>query len=796
MKLFPADALNKIELNKVRALAQNYALSALAKQKIDKEGLETNFEEVLKSLGRTREVKKIFDDGLNFPLSNYRDIREILEILDTDNAVLLPEQVIEIYRNNAAVHIFLGFFEDKQPDAFSHLKALSSGMTKMTEINQSIEKVMDETGAILDSASTKLSAIRSEMRAKESELDRFFSKVLKKYKRMGMLADNAESIKYGRRVLSLPAENKRKIDGIIHAESSSGKTIFMEPAEVTLLNNQLSELRIDEKNEIYRILRELTAEIAPYQQEIFTNLGILVRLDVIQAKARLARQMDAILPEIEDQAAFNVIHARHPLLLIKNNELGIETVPFDLYLNNMNRFILLSGPNAGGKTVCLKTIGLMQSMLQSGYLVPVQDGSSFGIFHSVFIELGDQQSIENELSTYSSRLHSMKYMLEKAHSRSLILIDEFGSGTDPKIGGAIAEAILEEMLTKKCIGLITTHYDNLKKFAFKKKGIVNASMLFDMKNINPTYHLRIGKPGSSYALEIAHRIGIRQNIINRAKKIAGKKHIEVEDLLNTIEQERIKSQQLKEELDKKTTKLDRLINQYEQLFKEFEVKRKKLRMESKQIEAQKAAAKKIAVEKYLKELRSEEKSNAEVEKLAIKMRKTADEKSKELSEITEQYKEKAHAKSNAKKTFKQGDHVKLKTGSSAGEIVSMKNDYTATVQMGLIKVDVPLHDLVHVREPLEVRKKKSVQLQTDGPGGHFSTKLDIRGFKMKEAEDLLDKFFDKAVLTGSNQLKILHGKGSGVLKRVVWQKAKDYNAENIKHESKELGGEGVSIVKL
>jgi len=796
MKLFPADALDKIELNKVRALAQNFALSSMAKEKIEVEKLARNHEKVVDSLRRTQEVKKIFDDGLNFPLNNYRDIRDVLEVLDAENAVLMPEQIIELYRNNAAVHLFLDFFEDKQPDTFPRLRVLSRRMSEMNGLNKSIEQVMDETGEILDHASPKLRAIRSEMRAKASELDRFFSKLLKKYKRMGLLAENAESIKYGRRVLSLPAENKRKIDGIIHAESSSGKTIFMEPAEVTLVNNQLSELRIEEKNEIYRILRELTAEIVPYQQELYDNLDILVRLDILQAKARLARQMDAILPKIEDKAAFKAIQARHPLLLIKNKALGIDTIPFDLYLNEQNRFILLSGPNAGGKTVCLKTIGLMQSMLQSGYLVPAEDGSTFGLFHSVFIELGDQQSIENELSTYSSRLQSMKQMLQNANSRSLILIDEFGSGTDPKIGGAIAEAILEEMLTKKSIGLITTHYDNLKKFAFKKQGIVNASMLFDMENISPTYHLRIGKPGSSYALEIASRMGIQQNILNRAKKLAGKKHVEVEDLLNTIEQERIKSQQLKEKLDEKTNKLDRLIQQYEQLFKDFEVKRKKLRMESKQIEAQKAAAKKIAVEKYLKELRSEEKSSQKVEKMAIKMRKNAEQKSQELSEITEEYKEKAHAEATQKKSFQIGDYVKLKTGSSAGEIVDLKNEYTATVQMGLIKVDVPMHDLVHVRAPIEVRKKKSIQLQTDGPGGHFSTKLDIRGFKMKEAEELLEKFFDKAVLTGSNRLRILHGKGSGVLKRVVWEKARDYNAEDIKHESKELGGEGVSIVKL
>lgn len=796
MMFFPEDAIEKIELNKIRRLAMSYCLGNLAKDAIDQEAFIHDYKSIIWQLNGVNETVYLLKAGKVHPIAPYDDIAPFIDQIENENEFLIPEQLVELQKNIQVSSEIESFFREETQKAYIQLKETSKNITPLHDLMDKIDQVIDDHGEIKSSASVKLGAIRSSIRSKQGELDKLFSKILKKYKKSGLLADNAESIKYGRRVLCLPVENKRKIDGIIHAESSSGKTIFMEPKEITLLNNQISELRIDEKNEIYRILRELTSEILPFADDLLENQKWIIQFDLWYAKSKLAIEMDAIYPEIEDKPAFNYFKARHPYLYIQNKKQGRDTIPFDLYLNHKNRMILLSGPNAGGKTVCLKTVGLMQGMLQSGYLIPVSEGSTAGVFKNIFVELGDQQSIENELSTYSSRLLSMKRIMDVASDRSLILIDEFGSGTDPRIGGAIAEAMLEALLESKAIALITTHYDNLKKFAFKRKGIINASMLFDMKNISPTYELRIGKPGSSYGLEIAQRMGLPEKLIHRARNLIGKKQVKVEDLLNDIEQEKIRSAELKAQLDEKNIKLDRLIRQFEQLQREFDVKRKKLKLEAREIEAQRAAVKELAIEKYMKELKEKKLNKDQGKKLALEIKKKSKESKERLDEVTHEYMSKLRSQEGNKKALEIGDHVRMRTGSTSGEIVDFKNEQTAIMKMGMLTVDVPIRDLVPINEPLEVRKIKSVELDSSSSTINFQSKLDIRGFKMREAERIVEEFFDKALLTGATSLRILHGKGSGVLKRVVWSQAKQYKAQSIQHAVDEKGGEGVSIIHL
>ena len=602
----PKDLKEKLEFNKVLELLQRECVGELGVEAVNLIEPEIELEKIYRLLKEVDEFKATFKEKIYIPVSVYFDILEDAKLLAIDGYVLSEESLQRIAKNLWAYKKINNFFKGDRIERYPFLFDLVRDIPFEDYLITDIEKVIDEEGKIRPDASPNLLVIRRSINNKNKELEKVFRVVINKYRNQGWLSDNVESFRNGRRVLSVPSENKRKIRGIIHDESTTGKTAYIEPEEVIEINNDIFDLETEERKEIYRILKALSEKLRPFTNIFKIYQQVLVKFDVIQAKARLAKIMDAHLPVLLPKPHFKIIKGRHPLLYVKNKNLDKRTVPFDLEFKNQNRILLLSGPNAGGKSITLKSVGLIQLMLQSGMLVPVDENSEIGLFNKIFTDIGDQQSIEDDLSTYSSRLQNMHSFLQHADEYTLVLIDEFGSGTDPNIGGSIAEAILRELNHKQVLGVITTHYSNLKIFAFKTAGIVNGSMHFDKDTLSPTYELYVGRPGSSYAFEIAQKSGLDAHIIDYAKHKTGKDEKAVDQLLIDLQREKQEYEELLLTLKDKEDKLDKLVKSYEFMFRELEGKRKKLKLEIKEQEwIQKTADNKL-LENLIREIKEKQ----------------------------------------------------------------------------------------------------------------------------------------------------------------------------------------------
>jgi len=586
-------------------------------------------------------------------------------------------------------------------------------------------------------------------------------------------------------------ENKRKIKGIIHDESQTGKTVFIEPDAIIPFNNDLFDLFAERKREIYKIIKQLCAALRPYANDFHEAFELQIQYDTIQAKTNFGRSYSGSIPKIVNHPMFSYKAAYHPLLLLKNKREEKDTVPFDLVLNGKNRVLMISGPNAGGKSILMKAVGLIQLMFQSGILLPVDSDTEMGIYSKICVDIGDQQSIEDDLSTYSSRLKNMKDFSEVLDDQSLLLIDEFGSGTDPQIGGAIAEALLRNFMRTGCYGVITSHYSNLKMFAYKTRGIVNGAMIFDQKELQSTYEMKIGKPGSSFAFEIASKTGLDKKVLEYAKSKTGKDNVQVEHLLTDLQREKKHLEEKVENLEKNQRDLQRLIKNYENLHGELEYKRKKLKMEQK---AQKLADKNQEnkrLEKIIREIKEEK----NLEKAKRLSREIKSEKKNLGGDIDRLKKDVYYHTDIDINQFKEGSFVKLKTGSEIGRILQIKKK-KAEVSIGVMRMFVSLSELVPAKEPIETNRRKSVISQFTSNHHDVDSKLDIRGFTKGEASKIIEDFLDKFLLSNNYEVKIIHGVGNGVLKKVVWSKAKEYkDFSNVFHPEEESGGEGVTIIQ-
>ncbi len=794
MLLLPRDLFEKLEFDKVLELLEKECLGELGREAARAIQPVTRLGSIEKRLEEASEFKRTFEQNDRFPIAVYSDISEELKMLEVEGYVLPEEGLRSINIQLRNIRDIFHFFYTSRRETYPTLYGIIRKVTFEEGLIESIEKVIDEEGNIRADASPELLKIRKQILARQKELDRQFRIIINEYRAKGWLTDNVESFRNGRRVLSVPSEHKRKIRGIIHDESTTGKTAFIEPEAIIEINNDIFDLETEERREIYRILKELSAQLRPYVPQMREYQDILVRYDLIQAKARLAMQMDAYQPRLADKPHFGIIKGRHPLLYLKNKKLGRTTVPFDLQLYGGNRILMLSGPNAGGKSITLKSVGLIQLMLQSGLLIPVMDGSEMGIFQHIFADIGDQQSIEDDLSTYSSRLENMRNFLEKADRGTLVLIDEFGSGTDPKIGGAIAEAILKELNEKKVSGVITTHYSNLKIFAFKAKGIVNGSMFFDKETLSPTYELQVGRPGSSYAFEIAQKSGLSKKVLDYAKHRTGKNEKAVDQLLVDLQQEKqdleAQLRQLKEQQDT----LDKLIKNYEQLHRELEFRRKKIKLEAKEQALQQVARDNKEFERVIREIK--EKQNLEkAREIAIQVKEERQKLAEEITGLREAiYYEPPKSKA-AEVEIKVGDYVKLRTGGATGQVESISRN-KAVVQIGEMRMSIQLRDLQPARAPLDVQASKGIQADMDALGG-FQSKIDIRGMRYDEALKVVEDFMDQALLSNAAHLRIVHGKGNGVLRNAVRKKLREYNINmEITHPEPELGGDGVTLVEI
>ncbi len=796
MNFEPKDVFRKLEFDKVLDLLEKEALTPMASQVLRDIAPVTDFQEIDRSLREAREYKLILEKNDRFPLESFPDIRTELKMLEKEGYTLQAESFQGILRILLLIRDVLKFFAaGPKKEIYPKLYDIARPLTYNEGLVKSITAVFDEKGELRPDASPELMRIRRETQQKIRELDGRFRQIIQEYRAKGWLSDTPESFRNHRRVLSVPAEHKRKIRGIIHDESDTGRTAFIEPEGVIEINNDLFDLEQEERREIFRILRDLSDTIRPYSALISSYLETLIRFDVIHAKARLAMAMRAGMPVLHEKPLIGIKKGYHPLLYLKNKPLGRKTVPSELKLNSENHILILSGPNAGGKSVAMKSVGLLQLMVQSGLLVPVNELSEFGIFKQIFADIGDQQSLDDDLSTYSSRLQNARVFLQKATPHTLVLIDEMGSGTDPKPGGAIAEAILRQLHRKGVFAVITTHYSNLKVFAFRNPGILNGNMHFDKDTLSPTYELKVGRPGSSYAFEIAEKSGLSKDIIGYARNRTGPETA-VDDILIELQREKQELEEKLKSVSEREQSLERLIKTYDGMHQDMEVKRKRLKLEQKEFELRQSANTSREVDKLIRQLK-EEKNLERAQAISSNLRMERSEKARQVDEVNAEVVqlEERNAPSASGKPMAAGDFVRLRAGGATGRIDEVKGQ-KATILMGGIRVTANLRDLTPAVEPIkQVSHVTATDLQHTAT---FDSKIDLRGMSKEEAMQVLEKFVDSALMSNATSLRILHGKGDGILRKVVRQKLREYggNISNIYHPEQDGGGDGVTIVEL
>ncbi len=696
MKFFPESALVQLEYEKVKTLLALHCRTEYAKEKADNLRIHTKKEFIITELQQTNEFKLIRQSGQHFPNDITHNLHKELKLLGIPGAVLSGEQFLLIRRLTDNANNIFRWFDNERRTAYPAMAKVTSDAYYEKLVIEMIDEILDETGQVKDSASEELANIRMSLYRKRNELRRVFEKIVGKLNKQGYLADIEESFMNGRRVLAVFAEQKRMIKGILHGESDSRRTSFIEPEETTELNNTIFSLENDERKEVYRILRKLTQDLSVYSSLLKTYHAISGEYDFIQAKAKFAMEYNGNYPVVMDKAHIKLIQAYHPLLYLYNKTNSKPTIPVDINLNEKQRILVISGPNAGGKTVTLKTVGLLQLMMQSGLLVPVHPDSEMGIFKQIMIHIGDTQSLEFELSTYSSHLKNMKHFMENANGKTLFFIDELGSGSDPNLGGAFAEVIMEELALKHSFGIVTTHYLNLKVMANKVPGIINGAMQFDEKNLLPLYKLIVGKPGSSYTFSIAERIGLEKRLIDKARKLVDDDHFTLDKLLNRTEQDL-------QHIDQEKASLQKLVKENERLKKEMQqvMDKERHRQEVERLKEQnKISEERLA---YVKDMERRLKA------MVIEWRK-ADDKDKVVKMIHAllfKQREKLTSEKQQKKLdekfveiggdIKVGDKVKMKKNRNTGIVKEIKGK-KALLQVGIMPMTVDLKDLVVVKD--------------------------------------------------------------------------------------------------
>ncbi|MDC0230907.1 Smr/MutS family protein [Aureispira] len=797
MEITPKDIYQTLEFDKILIITAKYCFGELAKKYFNSFKHSTNPLQIEQWLSEVFEYTQTYENNHNIPISAYNQITADLKLLSIEGYVLSIESLKNIAKTLLLSSDIFSFFRKRKstkslyPTLYNIIRDIDFNKELLIEI----QKVIDSEGNIRATASTELIDIARMQNSKRQELNKKFRQIITHYQNKGWLKDNKESFRNARRVLSVPAERKRQVRGIIHDESASGKTVFIEPEEVIDLNNDIFDLAREYQREIYKILRALSEILRPCILHLQKYEDILVRFDCIQAKAQLALQLNATKPQIAPEPHFKLLNISHPLLFLKNKNTENETVAFNLHFKKDTRILILSGPNAGGKSVCMKAIGLIQLMVQSGMLIPTNEGAEIGIFDQVFVDIGDQQSLDNELSTYSSRLQNAWYFMEHGNENTLILIDEFGSGTDPKMGGAIAEAILHDLNRKKVFGIITTHYSNLKVYAFENKGLVNGSMVFDKDNLSPTYQMRIGKPGSSYAFEIAAKSGLSDQVISYAKRKVGKQTHNLDEILVDLQRERQKSTEAHLKVLEYQKRLDQLIKNYESAFGDLEFSRKRLKLQIKQQELEDNEEKGKEIQKLIRELKLENNKEKASKKAKLILEETQIKRKKLLQDL-DLVKEniyETYAKTDKGK-IEEGSYVKLRSGGGMGIVKEIKRK-EAIVEMGNLHLMVKLRDLELVKNPILTHQKAMVKTDVLNKSSHFEPNIDIRGMRYEDALDRIQEFIDNALVASVNEVKIIHGKGSGALRKLVSKKLKEYtNINRSYHPESNQGGDGVTIV--
>jgi DNA mismatch repair protein MutS2 len=802
--IYPQNLEEKLGFDRIRQLLKEECISSLGQGWVDNLAFSIDFQEIDTLTQQTNEFCKILQtqaENETFPNKHYLDVSSSLSRAIIEGAFLTEAEFYDLKLSLGTIKSCLRFFKKQPLDSYPQLKSLSDAIMFDEKIVSQIELIIDERGNIRDNASFELRRIRGQIIDDQTYLRKRMEHFLKLAKSNGHTQEDTNpTVREGRLVLPVFAEYKRQIKGVVHDESATGQTVYLEPSEIIELNNNIRDLQYQERREMLRILTDLTTKIRPEVANLRYAYRYLGQMDFIRAKAKFALKTDSVRPRFLNRTLVEWHQARHPLLFLTFKAQGKQVVPLNMELNHEQRILLISGPNAGGKSVTLKTVGLLQYMFQCGLLVPMREESSIGLFKDIFVDIGDEQSLENDLSTYSSHLTNMKFFLNLSDKTSLFLIDEFGTGTEPAIGGAIAEAILEELASKKAYGVITTHYRNLKLFADKQQGLANGAMQFDSKNLEPLYQLEIGKPGSSFAFEIAHKIGLPENVILKAKEYAGDKQVNFDQMLRELEIEKKHFETQNKALKLKDEKLGQVTDEYQKL-------RDYLDNEKKNIVNQ---AKKEA-EQLIKD------TNQKIEQTIREIKENKAEKkvTQQVRQDLEQFKEKIKPEPIPDRVVLEGeseekieviggeiqvgDRVRVKGQVAIGEVINMRGK-DAEIMMGDLKSTIKLNRLEKINHSKRAEKKVKSSLKGvnfNDKMANFSTNLDVRGQRGDEALISLQEFMDDALLLGQQQLRIVHGKGDGILRKLLREELRQYKeVASLADEHVEQGGAGITVVTL
>ena len=843
--IYPKTFESKLGFDEVRALLRGRCLSTLGKDMVDAMAFSDDPATINEWLAQVREFRRLQEEADDFPLSYFFDVRQAVARLRLEGTHLDEAELFDLRRSLdtiCAIVAYLNRGEATDDGEVNHpypaLHRLTDGVQTFPQLVQRIDQILDRFGRIKDTASPALADIRRELARTEGSISKTLYGILRSAQSEGLVdKDVAPAMRDGRLVIPVSPGLKRRIRGIVHDESASGKTVFVEPAEVVEANNRIRELESEERREIIRILTEFAKLVRPYVVPILDSYKFLAKIDLIRAKAELARLIMGIEPDVEPYPHIDWIRASHPLLALSLEKQGKAVVPLDIMLTQQKRILIISGPNAGGKSVCLKTAGLLQYMLQCGLSVPIGERSRTGVFRNIFIDIGDEQSIENDLSTYSSHLMNMKQMMRHADDSTLLLVDEFGTGTEPQIGGAIAEAVLKQFCAKGAYGIITTHYQNLKHFADTHDGVVNGAMLYDRQQMQPLFQLSIGNPGSSFAIEIARKIGLPESVIKDASDIVGSDYIQSDKYLQDIVRDKRYWENKRQAVHQREKSLEQTIARYENEVKELEQSRREILAKAKQQAEELLAGSNRIIEKTIKEIRESQAEKAETKKIreeleafkagmkdidtaandemiAQKMRQIQERKARREKRKKDRESEKLKI-SNEKLTINNentagqanaslspGDTVRIKGLTTVGKIESIDGKM-ATVIFGDMRTKMRSDRLERAEKPKQEEPKAYVNVSRetretiDNRKLNFKQDLDVRGMRGDEAITAVTYFIDDAILVGMSRVRILHGTGSGILRQLIRQYlATVPNVVSFRDEHVQFGGAGITVVDL
>ena len=860
--IYPKNYESKIGFDEIRHLLKEHCLSSLGKEKVDEQTFSDDAVTVNDWMKQIREFRRLMQATEQMPMNYFFDVRESVARIRLENTHLEEDELWDLRRSLETIGVIVNFLNKNNGDEefpeynYPALRQLAKDVQTFPAIIRRIDSILDKFGKIKDSATMTLAGIRHEMEQTAGSISRTLYTILHAAQRDGLVAqDTAPTLRDGRLMIPVAPGLKRKIRGIVHDESATGKTVFIEPAEVVEANNKVRELEAAERREIIRILTVFSDELRPHVQEVLDSYQFLATIDLIHAKAEMAEQMQAFEPEVKAEPQIDWIRAIHPLLQRSLAKQDKKVVPLDIRLEGrsktedgrsktLGRLLIISGPNAGGKSVCLKTVGLLQYMLQCGLSIPIGDRSTVGLFQNIMIDIGDEQSIADDLSTYSSHLLNMKNMMKQANNRTLLLIDEFGGGTEPAIGGAIAEAVLKQFWKKETFAIITTHYQNLKHFAEDHEDVVNGAMLYDRHQMQALFQLSIGQPGSSFAIEIARKTGIPEEVISDASEIVGSDYIQSDKYLQDIVRDKRYWEGKRQTIHQHEKSLEGHIQRYETNLEEIERERKAILNRAKQQAEELLAEANRKIENAIREIKEAQAEKEQTrlireelqefreqvqnddtrglmseEDFAKKLRQMEERKARKAQRKERKGEEEraaseklaARAKANLNDTnrpLEKGDSVRIKGTNSVGEIESIQGKQ-ATVVFGGLRSKVKLEQLERAAKSqatsspadkhahLAIQTSHMTRATMEDRRQNFHQDLDVRGMRGDEAIDAVMHFIDDAILIGLSRVRILHGTGTGILRQLIRQYLNTVpNVKKAKDEHVQFGGAGITVVDL